>query len=232
MIPAPSIDVHALMRGLVHELRNPLAAILTASNLLQGAPGLDEESAMLLEIVSKESRRMNRIMTEFASFVKTPAAHPEDFDIARTLRRLIEVMRRDDTLPHPIEVRDDLPAQLHTHADPVLTEQAFHHLFNNAIEAMPGGGTLHLHARSNDPHVAVFLDDSGAGLPDDSLEIAFQPFFSTKPAATGLGLSIAEALIRASGGQISLHHRPDDAALYSTATRGARVRVDLPRGES
>lgn len=230
--PAPSIDVHALMRGLVHELRNPLSAILTASSLLKGGQGIDEESAMLLEVVEKESRRMNRILTEFSSFVKPPAAHPEVFDVARTLRELTRALQYDGTLGHHIEVRDELPAHLAVYSDPVQSHQAFHHLFANAAEAMHRGGVLHLHSDGDDRHAIILLDDDGDGFPDD-IESAFQPFFSTKSASTGLGLSIASGLLRASGGEISLHNRPysaprEDAPVGKFA--GARVRVHLPRG--
>lgn len=226
--PAPSIDVQALMRGLVHELRNPLAAILTASSLLKGGVGgsqsVDDETAMLLEVVEKESRRMNRILTEFSSFVKPPVAHPEPFDVARTLRELVRGLQSEGTLQN-IEVRDDLPAQLPVMADPVLSYQAFHHLLSNAAEAMEGSGVLHLHSGGDEQTAAIFLDDSGTGISEDALQRVFQPFFSTKGSSTGLGLSIANGLLRASGGEVSIHNRASEDSNGS----GARVRVHLPR---
>lgn len=231
--PAPSIDVHALMRGLVHELRNPLSAILTASSLLKGGEGLDDESAMLLDVVEKESRRMNRILTEFSSFVKPPAPRPETFDVAVLLRELARNLQNSSAPDHPIEVRDDLPAEFSVYGDIVQSEQAFQHLFNNAAEAMPGGGTFHLHTESDEKSAQIFLDDSGGGLPDEVLQRVLQPFFSTKPAATGLGLSIASSLLRASGGEISVHNRfdePSDTATAEPNRLGTRVCVHLPRG--
>ncbi len=235
--PAPHIDVHALMRGLVHELRNPLSAILTASSLLKGGQGIDDESAMLLDVVEKESRRMNRILTEFSSFVKPPVPHLEVFDVAQTLRDLARDLARDlqkdDAPGHKIEVRDDLPAQLAVYGDPQQCQQAFQHLFTNAAETMHSGGTLHLHANGDTQNAHIFLDDSGGGLPDEVLERVLQPFFSTKPASTGLGLSIASSLLRASGGEISLHNQfgeVSDARSNGHKPLGARVRVSLPRG--
>lgn len=225
--PAPPIDVHALMRGLVHELRNPLSAILTASSLLQGGEELDEESAMLLDVVGKESRRMNRILTEFSSFVKPPTAHPEIFDVARSLRELARELQTDGTLNPNIEVRDELPAELMVCGDIVQSEQAFTHLLVNAGQAMPGGGTLHLHTDGGEQTAHIFLDDSGAGLSPGELQRVFQPFFSTKPAATGLGLSIADALLRASGGQVCIHNRISHCG--EPKTLGASVIVHLPR---
>ena len=231
--PAPHIDVHALMRGLVHELRNPLSAILTASSLLKGGQGIDEESAMLLDVVEKESRRMNRILTEFSSFVKPPVPHPETFDIAKMLRDLAGALQKDGVMPQNIEVRDDLPEQLSVFGDSQQCQQAFRHLFTNASETMQNGGTLHLHVETDEENAHIFLDDSGGGLPDEVLERVLQPFFSTKPAATGLGLSIASSLLRASGGEVSVHNQfsePSDESHSEPKRLGARVRVSLPRG--
>lgn len=231
--PAPHIDVHALMRGLVHELRNPLSAILTASSLLKGDQGIDDESAMLLEVVEKESRRMNRILTEFSSFVKPPVPHPEVFDVAQMLRDLARETQKDATSGHAIEVRDDLPAQLAVYGDPQQCQQAFQHLFTNAAETMPDGGALRLHASVDDQSAHIFLDDSGGGLPDEVLERVLQPFFSTKPTSTGLGLSIASSLLRASGGEVSVHNQfseVSDVSINGQEPLGAQVRVCLPRG--
>ena len=226
--PAPIIDVHALMRGLVHELRNPLSAILTASSLLQSAADLDEESAMILGVVEKESRRMNRLWTEFSSFVKPPKAHPETFDIAKMLRELTRELQTEGTLGHHIQVRDELPIQLPVFCDLIQSQQAFQHLFANAAEAMQNGGTLCLHAESDENGVVILLDDSGGGFSHEVIGRVFQPFFSTKPAATGLGLSIANSLLHASGGEISLDNlNTQDPG--SAHRGGARIRVHLPR---
>ncbi len=223
MLPtAPQIDVQALMRGLVHELRNPLSAILTASSLLKTGKGDEEESEMLLDVVDKESRRMNRILTEFSSFVKPPAARPEIFDVAQTLRGLAREMKSDGTIGETIEVRDELPSELPIYSDPAHSFQAFQHLLTNAAQAMPGGGILRLHTEGDAQTAIIVLDDNGEGFPAETLDRALQPFFSTKPAATGLGLSIASSLLRASGGELKLHNRAENT--------GASVRVHLPRG--
>lgn len=217
----PEIDVHALMRGLVHELRNPLSAVLTASTLLQGGDDVDEETVMLLDVVQKESRRMNRILTEFSSFVKPPQARPEAFDLAHLLRSLAAELQREDVLTQRIALHDELPAILAVHADATQTRQALHHVLSNAAEAMEHGGALHLSAQVEGSRVWVCVDDSGEGLSEGALQHAFQPFFSTKPASTGLGLSIARSLLRASHGDLILQNR-------HSQEHGVRVEVHLP----
>lgn len=213
------IDVQALMRGLVHELRNPLSAILTASSLLPGAPGLDEETGMLLEVVSKEARRMNRILTEFSTFAKPPKPHVEALDVVSIAR---EIARVEGSTDVPIAIHDDLPAQLWALADAHATTQALEHIFENAREALPEGGHIRLTGGQNEGRVWLSVNDSGAGLSEQALERAFQPFFSNKPAATGLGLSIAQTVLRASGGDCRIENAHDGGP------NGAIVTIELP----
>ena len=212
-----TIDVQALMRGLVHELRNPLSAVLTASNLLHGNASLDEETQMLLEIVGKEARRMNRILSEFSAFVKPPHPNPEPFNLARTLRDVLQEMQSDENWKN-IQVRDDLPASLLVCADPIQAHLVLTNLVANAVEAMENGGQLHLSSVQEDEAVWLCIDDDGQGLSAESLQNAFQPFFSTKPSSTGLGLPIARVVLQNNGGDLQIEN----------ADKGARVKVCLP----
>ncbi|RYX83449.1 HAMP domain-containing histidine kinase [bacterium] len=213
------IDVQALMRGLVHELRNPLSAILTASSLLPGAQGLDEETEMLLDVVSKEARRMNRILTEFSTFAKPPKQHPEPTDITVIVR---ELARAESKSSAPIAIQDEMPAELWAYADPHGTTQAIQHIIENAREVLPEGGNIRLTGGQKEESVWIAINDSGPGLSENSLERAFQPFFSNKPASTGLGLSIARMVLRASGGDCHIENAHDGGP------NGAIVTVELP----
>lgn len=213
------IDVQALMRGLVHELRNPLSAILTASSLLPGSPGLDEETGMLLDVVTKEARRMNRILTEFSTFAKPPKPHIETVDVARLAREL----SHGEVQPGAaIEVKDELPPQLWALTDAHLTGQALRNILENAREALPGGGIIGLTGGKNGQDIWLRINDSGAGLSDQSLLSAFQPFYSNKGASTGLGLSIARVAMRAAGGECRIENAPQNGP------QGAVVTIELP----
>ena len=217
------VDVQALMRGLVHELRNPLSAILTASSLLPGAAGLDDETTMLLDVVSKESRRMNRILTEFSIFAKPPKAHAETLDLAVLAREFVAKAKGENAA---VTFHDDLPASLFAFADPQGVSTALGHILENATEALPEGGHVRLTGGQNTAGVWLAVGDSGAGLSEQALERAFQPFFSNKPAATGLGLSIARAMLRASGGDCRIENARDGGE--DGGPNGACVTLELP----
>jgi len=219
------IDVQALMRGLVHELRNPLSAILTAASLLPGSPGLDEETAMLLDVVSKEARRMNRILTEFSTFAKPPKPNIETLDLASIARDLSRGESTEQSRDF-IEVSDELPDHLWALGDAHLSIQALSNVLENAREALPEGGQIRLQGGQEDGHVWLSIGDSGLGLSAQSLENAFQPFYSSKGASTGLGLSIARVAMRASGGDCRIENTQN--AVSSGSSHGAIVTLELP----
>lgn len=221
-IDIQDIDINALMRGLVHELRNPLSAILTASNLLQAGADLDEETAMLLEVVQKESRRMNRILLEFSAFVKPPAARLEPFDLARTIRNVVGDMQREGGITEKIAVHDSLPETLYVSGDPEHIRRAIAEILENAAEELERGGTISLHAIAAKHRVELSIEDSGGGLETAELDKVFQPFYSTKPQSTGLGLAVARVAARSSGGDITFEKKESD---------GARVVLVLPAAE-
>jgi signal transduction histidine kinase len=239
MSSSPSdIDVNALMRGLVHELRNPLSAILTASSLLQPNQEMDEESGMLLEVVQKEARRMNRILTEFSTFVKPPAAYIEDFDIAALVRDIARQLKKEEVIQPHIAIHDELPPTLWVSGDMLQTAQVLRHVLTNSAEAMETDGKMRF-AKCEPSSPALCIEDTGEGLVHGALEQAFQPFFSTKPAATGLGLSISRGLIRAFGGELTVEniqtakHEGSNGEAQAEdepehLPQGTRVRIQLP----
>ena len=205
------------MRGLVHELRNPLSAILTASNLVQGNPDADEETVMLLEVIQKESRRMNSILTEFSHFVKPPSPNVEDFDFSELTHGVVGRLEAEGAFSG-IEVKRDLERRLAVAGDPTHAEGALRHVLQNAAQALEKGGYLLLHLEEIDGMGCIVVEDSGGEVPPEIVRQAFQPFFSTRPAATGLGLSIARATLRAAQGDVT----------FEAGERGARVRLCLP----
>ncbi len=211
------IDVQALMRGLVHELRNPLSAVLTAGSLVQSGNEVDEETAMLLDVIQKEARRMNRILTEFSHFVKPPTPQLEVFDLGKLVCGVSSTLEHDGAF-HDVDIDRRMELPVIVVGDPTQTEQAIRHILENSAQALQAGGSLQLWAEVDDDQGCVCVEDSGGAVDADVLQHAFQPFFSTKPAATGLGLSIARITILAMGGDITLE----------AGAHGARLRLCLP----
>ncbi len=227
--PQRTIEVQALARGVVHELRNPLAAIVTAAGLLQDdGDETSDETQMLLSVIAKESKRMNRILTEFAAYVKPRPPQRTNFNAAEVLREETRAVLHARTL-NPVEVNidDQLPETILTNADEEQFRQVVGQVVHNALEAMSEGGTIKLMGETHPDKIHLCIGDNGPGLSGEAMEMAFQPFFSSKSQSTGLGLSIARSAIEASGGRIWIETEGESESC--TELNGARIVIELPR---
>lgn len=223
-------DFNLLLRGLLHEVRNPLSSILTAASLVQdscevGQP-VDDETVMLLGVIRKESLRLNHILTEFANFIKLPQPQPESFDLVMLTRDVVHQAQHDRVLASGVQVVDGFAEECLVWADPGQISMALHQLVRNAGEAMENEGTLQLTLReAQENNVVLCIGNTGAGFSEESRRRAFQPFYSTKLQAVGLGLSTTHAVIESAGGRVWIEDKnAPHGVLHSTL-----LCISLPR---
>ncbi len=226
-----------MLRGLLHELRNPLSSIITAATLLQDSMLPEtmltgEENQMLLDVVKKESLRLNHILTRFAEYIKLPAPQSSVFDLSAAIRGVVGELQRQELLGNDIKIDDSLPESTFVRADESQIRQALQHLITNAAEAMPGGGCLLLTMPSseNQNEAVVCIADNGAGFVGDSRSRAFQLFFSAKTQHLGLGLPLSKNIIELNGGRIWLDGTEEqNPPLSEKSTQiGANICFSLP----
>jgi signal transduction histidine kinase len=214
--------------ALAHEIRNPLNSISLAIDHLRNrlAPG-DEprtsEFQALMATLKSEVTRLNRLVGDFLSSGQPARLDPRPCDVGAVVREtatLVEHKARDQGIALEVDVAGGLPL---TAADPELLKTCLLNLVLNAFEAMPGGGRLSLAARlergEDAAAIALVVSDTGVGMPRESAASAFEPYFSTKEAGVGLGLSLVRRIVEGHGGRI---------ALDSTPGQGTTVRVFLP----
>lgn len=235
-------QMEMLLRGLLHELRNPLSSILTAATLLHDStqPDENDESRMLLDVVKKESLRLNHILTEFAGYIKLPPPQPHSFDITKTLRATTRQLQRDGVLPENINIIDEMPESCFVWADESQIRTALHHILRNASEAMPNGGKLRISNTSDETgeSTVLCLTDSGKGFTQESKDRAFLPFYSDKAHSMGLGLSTTRSLIEAGDGRVWLEDNLDANPAQAQNSNGfaptspMRVCFELPLAKS
>lgn len=243
---AADLDLRSLANGLAHTLRNPLSSIMTAADLVQDDPHVGEESAMLLGIISKESRQLNRILTDFLNYVRPRTNEPMAFDLAKSLRDVVQELQQENVLSEAVQIEDDLPDALAALGDENAIRQSLRQVVKNAAEAMDGHGKLHLCGKAFDARGRVQVEDSGPGFSGESLHRAFEPFYSYTPESAGLGLAVALSAVERAGGRIAVenvHYHPHESRAdfeYSNLEKtsqkpvqGARVCIELnaPNGE-
>jgi two-component system, NtrC family, sensor histidine kinase HydH len=210
-----------LSAGLAHEIRNPLASIEGAVTVLQRESPSEARRLEFLDIIHKESRRLNRLLNSFLDFAKPAEPDLKVVEIDELLESVISLARHADG-DGRLELRKEIQAGAsRLKCDPEQMKQVFLNLVMNAVQAMPHGGTVVLAARRDKGRIVIDVEDQGPGISQDKLERVFDPFFTTKDAGTGLGLSVAHQIVRQHGGGLTIPRN---------SPTGATFRVSLPLG--
>lgn len=210
-----------LVCGFLHEIRNPMSAVLTVAALLRDPGALpQDEISHLLEMVDDETRHMNGIINEFESFVRLPAPTMQSLDLAAVARESVQRLRAEKLLDGTLTVLDELPVKLKIIGDQEQLGEALTAILRNAAQAMQCNVSsppqLELRLDNHD----LLIRDNGEGFQRETAARAFEPYFSTRTGASGLGLTLARTLLRGQGGDVEIE------PLEKTAP-GAALRIIL-----
>jgi len=220
-----------LARRLAHELKNPLFPLqITVENLLrarlQTPEQFDEVFRESTATLLAELGNLKAIISRFSDFSKMPQPQLQRIQVNDLVRQLVKLHEAQLRAPEsaPVEVKLALDESLPTiDADPELLHRALSNLVLNALDAMPQGGTLTVHTRTEREHVRVEISDTGAGLTREECDRLFTPYYTTKQHGTGLGLAIVQSVVSDHKGSIAVHSVPG---------QGTTFRIDLPRPTS
>ncbi len=201
--------VGEMAAGLAHEIGNPLAAISGSVQMLAPATGSDPNQRKLIQILTRESQRLDRTIKSFLQFARPKERSNTRFDIASLLTEHVELLHHSPELQtsHRIEFEVDPPRAL-VMADADQISQIFWNLARNALRAMPDGGTLRIrgHLDSGDYHLHV--GDTGRGMSEEERSRLFQPFKSFFDGGTGIGMAIVYRIIEEHGGTLQVDSFP------------------------
>ena len=202
--------VGEMAAGVAHEIRNPLAALSGAIQVLSKDLSLAPENSRLMQIAIRETTRLNAIVTQFLQYAKPAAVRRRRFDLIPILSEIVHLLKQDPEYDHRIDiVFDPTPEPLILWADADALRQVTWNLCINALQAMPNGGTLTLSAhRLSEETVALIFRDTGVGISPSDLPKIFTPFFTTRSAGSGLGLSIVLQIVEGHSGKIDVQSGP------------------------
>jgi two-component system sensor histidine kinase HydH len=208
-----------LSAGLAHEIRTPLASLEGAAALVQRETQSEERRREFLDIIQKESRRLNRLLTSFLEFARPRQPDLQRVDVGEVLDSVILLVRHAaDT--NRLELRKQIePGLPMLECDPEQLKQVLLNLVTNASQAMSHGGTVLLEAHHSGSSINIDVHDQGGGINEENPERIFDPFFTTKESGTGLGLSVAHQIVSQHAGTMTI---------LRNTPHGVTVRVSLP----
>ena len=215
-----------MARQVAHEIKNPLTPIqLSSEHLMRVNKDKGEPLTPVLEecvtSILSQVKLLRQISAEFSSFASRPTPHPTPTPLAELIPSVVEPYITG--LAGRVTIEVDVPASLPmVVVDRVLLARAITNMMENALHAMPGGGTLTIKAEARPASVRLSVADTGTGMDPEALRRIFEPYFSTKATGTGLGLTIAKRNVELNGGRIHVE---------SALGRGTTVTIELPVGE-
>lgn len=211
--------------GLAHEIRNPIASIRGSIEVLGENLKPQGADRRLMDIVLRESDRLDGTITEFLEFSRPRRLSPVLSDLTAIIDEVMLLLEND--AGRTVQILKSYPdGTLKTYLDPAQIRQALWNLCRNALDAMPRGGILRVVARTGREEVSrargvveIAVEDTGSGVSVEHLPHIFEPFYTTKPRGTGLGLAIVHRIIQDHEGEVRVE---------SGADGGARFVVILP----
>ena len=209
--------------SIAHEIRNPLAAMRGSIQMLRADMEGQSSQTELMEIILRESDRLNRIISDFLNYARPRSIIQSKVDVGELLRRTFTLLRNSAELNEHQIIEEDVPDEpVLVGADAEQLQQVFWNLARNALQSMPAGGELRATVQpQNDNRLRIAFADTGRGMSPQQVEHLFEPFSSTT-GGTGLGLSIVYQIIRDHGGTINVRSREG---------QGTTITIELPVGE-
>lgn len=208
--------VGRLAAAIAHEIRNPLTSIAGSVSMLSGVPGVNEEHRRLLDIVTRESQRLNSIITDFLAYSRTKQYRFDKVDIIQLVEDTLTLMDHRMTAEKTgitIGRKFAVPAAL-VIADGDKLKQVFWNLCENAVRAMKSGGTLTAAIEPLGEDWQVSFTDTGTGMTPQQIEKIFEPFQSNFEGGTGLGLAIVYQIVQAHEGKVWARSKPGQGTTF------------------
>jgi|GEM_PF-218861 len=210
-----------LSAGAAHELNEPLGSILGFAQLAKDCPGLPKQAEQDMDRIVNAALHAREVIKKLMLFARQVPTRKSPVSLNKLVRDglyFIESRCAKESIRIVKNLDDNLPEIT---ADPSQMHQVLVNLVVNAVQAMPGGGTLTIGTRAAGPTVSLTVEDTGTGMSEEILKQLFLPFFTTKEVGqgTGLGLSVVHGIVTSHGGKISVESR---------VGTGSRFTVSLP----
>jgi two-component system sensor histidine kinase PilS (NtrC family) len=226
--------VGRLAAAIAHEIRNPLTSIAGSVSMLSAVPEMNDEHRRLLDIVTRESQRLNGIITDFLAYSRGKQYHFNKTDLAQLLEDTLTLMRHRmiaENTGITIESRSCVQYAWAL-ADGDKLKQVFWNFAENAVRAMRSGGTLAVAIESVGDDWQITFADTGIGMTPQQTEKIFEPFQSNFEGGTGLGLAVVYQIVQAHEGKVWARSKPGQGTTFVLRLRRFDAERQSPVADS
>jgi len=211
--------VGELAAGLAHEIRNPLASIAGSSQLLRESPELTDDARTLLDIIERESMRLNGLISDFLAYTGPSLRNIGAVNMADVIGDVTEAIRAGEAREKGVTVKNLVLRNLSVDGDAEQLKQVLWNLVRNAVQATPAGGHVRLdlfsQVRHGERYAVTTVSDTGKGIDPANTAKIFNPFFTTKEGGTGLGLAISQRIVQIHRGFVEVRSQPGHGSIFS-----------------
>ena len=205
--------------SVAHEIRNPLASIRGSIEMLAENMNCTEEQDRLLKVLLKESDRLNNIIEHFLAFARESSLNIEKQNISEIISEVVTLCNNDRSKNSNIRIAFHSPAHVeYVLGDEAQLKQVFFNLIRNAVDSIRDEGNVEI-AINRDPadeqSLQIAINDTGEGIVESDLQRIFEPFYTTKSKGFGIGLPLAEKIIRNHNGTIDVESRPAGGSTFT-----------------
>lgn len=220
-------SVGSLAAGIAHEIRNPLASLSGSIQMLREDLVLDDDNRNLMDIVLRETDRLNTIITEFLDYARPKRHTFTTIALKGLIQETLALFRNSREFRDTVEIRRSVDETLSIHGDPSRIRQVLWNLIINATQAIEKHGNIGIDvskvAEHGSERAVITVSDNGKGIDPGQLPLIFDPFFTTKANGTGLGLAIVYRIVEDHGGTIDVK---------STVGKGTAFTITLPLADA
>lgn len=203
-------QIGEMAAGLAHEIKNPLASLSGAIQILKGEmEEKDSDNMRLMHIVLRETDRLSNLVSNFLTFARPSAGQAICVDLGNALMEIATLFEKDGAVRQRISVSLTIKDNVFIYFDPLQLKQVIWNLLSNGAEAIENEGRINIVVRKlKNERVTVEITDNGCGMDEKTVESIFNPFFTTKANGTGLGLSIVYRILETYDCRLDVHSEP------------------------
>jgi two-component system sensor histidine kinase PilS (NtrC family) len=201
--------------GIAHEIKNPLASMSGSTQLLKKEVKDTPVAGKLMDIVLRETDRLNALVNDFLLFARPSSDKIEPVELSSAIGETLELFKKNGFCQDRVSVGQDLAPEVWTEMDPKHTRQILWNLLLNAAQAIDGTGTIQVSLKAAEDMVQITVKDTGCGMSEETISKIFDPFFTTKPHGTGLGLSIVHRVLESYNGRLDVRSQQGQGTTFN-----------------